>query len=62
VLAHFAEFGIVVHRGTRDTDRMLTLLGEAQRGLAELAREMLGILAAWIKIESKAPQSRPKEP
>jgi len=49
VLAHFAEFGIVVHRSTRDIDRMLALLGEAQRGLPELAREMLGILAAQLR-------------
>ena len=49
VLAHFAEFDIVVHRGTRDIDRMLALLGEAQRGLPELAREMLGILAAQLR-------------
>ena len=49
MLAHFAEFGIVIHRRVRDIDRLLLLLGETQEGLPELAREMLGIFATQLR-------------
>lgn len=49
MLAHFAEFGVVIHRRVRDIDRLLFLLGKAQEGVPELAREMLGILATQLR-------------
>jgi transposase len=49
ILAHFAEFGIVIHRGVRNIDRLLELLGEAQSRLPRLACEMLAILAAQLR-------------
>jgi transposase len=48
ILAHFAEFGIVVHHRARDIARLLTLLGESQTRLPRLAREMLSVLAAQL--------------
>ena len=49
IRAHFAEFGIVASRGVRDVDRLLQLLTDTRTRLPELAREMLGILAAQLR-------------
>lgn len=49
ILAHFAEFGIVVYRRARDIDRLLALLADSQSCLPRLAREMLSILAAQLR-------------
>lgn len=49
ILAHFAEFGIVVYRRARDVDRLLALLADSQSRLPRLAREMLSILAAQLQ-------------
>lgn len=48
MLAHFAEFGIVIHHRARDIGRLLKLLGESQSRLPRLAREMLSVLAAQL--------------
>ena len=49
IRAHFAEFGIVASRGVRDIDRLLQLLTDNRTRLPELAREMLGVLAAQLR-------------
>jgi transposase len=50
IRAHFAEFGIVVGRGMRNIDRLLTTLSTAGRGkLPPLAVEMLSILATQLR-------------
>jgi transposase len=49
IRAHFAEFGIVASRGIRDIDRLLQLLTDSRIRLPELAREMLGVLAAQLR-------------
>jgi transposase len=49
IRAHFAEFGIVTSRGVRDIDRLLQLLTDTHTRLPELARQMLGVLAAQLR-------------
>ena len=44
-----AEFGAVGGRGIRDIDRLLQLLTDSRIHLPELAREMLGVLAAQLR-------------
>lgn len=52
IRAHFAEFGIAVGQGIRNSDRLLALLqtgANAERRLPPLAADMLGIRAAQLR-------------